>query len=164
VVLIDRGSEVGGGDRRVGVGAVAHIDAASRVGEGRWLLRTRGTRRLRVAQWLPAAPYPVALVEELPVATDRPGGATLVRAGRAVRWVRDLLSELGEAPALVGPIELGDDSEEAALQLCAMAPLNPLDGQRLLEIDEPSERLGHLAELCDALADDLSRLLADGHG
>ncbi len=162
VVLIDRGSEVGGGDRRVGVGTVARIEAASPLGEGRWLLATRGTRRVRVAEWLPEDPYPRALVDELPGAAGRPGGPALEAAERAVRRARALLSELGEAPALVGPIELGEDLDEAAWRLCGLAPVNPLDGQRLLEIDEPAERLGHLAELCNAVAHDLSRMLADG--
>lgn len=162
VVLIDRGSEVGGGDRRVQVGTVARIESASPMAEGRWLLATRGTRRVRVTEWLPDDPYPVAVVEELPAAPRRPGGPALEVAQRAVRRARALLSELGPAPALVGSLELGDDADEAAWRLCAMAPVSPLDGQRLLEIDEPVERLGHLAELCDAVADDLSRMLADG--
>src|SRR6266508_2601753 len=56
VVLIERGSEVGGGDTRFSVGTVARIVAAGRLPDGRYLLATEGTRRLRVREWLPDAP------------------------------------------------------------------------------------------------------------
>ncbi len=162
VVLIERGSEVGGGDQRVAVGTLARIETAAPLGGGRWVLSTRGVRRLRVARWLPDDPYPVALVDEVALPPAQRGGAGLARAERAVRRTRALLSELGRAPALAGPFELADDAEQAAWRLCALAPVNPLDGQRLLEIDDPGERLAHLADLCDALAGDLSGLLAEG--
>ena len=42
VVLIARGSEVGGGDQRFGVGTVAHIEAASPFDDGRWALLAEG--------------------------------------------------------------------------------------------------------------------------
>ena len=164
VVLIDRGREVGGGDHRVGLGTVARIEAASPMAHGHWLLATRGTRRVRVAQWLPDDPYPVALVEDLPAAPGRSGASTLARAEASVRRARALLSELGRGPALVGPLEVGEDLDEAAWRLCALAPLSPLDAQRLLEIDEPAARLEQLSELCAGLGADLTRRLADGGG
>jgi len=56
VVLIERGSEVGGGDRRVAVGTEAAIEAATSFDDGRFGLLARGLRRLEVVQWLGERP------------------------------------------------------------------------------------------------------------
>ncbi|MGH9021739.1 MAG: LON peptidase substrate-binding domain-containing protein, partial [Acidimicrobiia bacterium] len=58
VVLIERGSEVGGGDVRFSIGTVARITQASLLPDGRFLLDTVGTRRVRVDAWLGDDPYP----------------------------------------------------------------------------------------------------------
>ena len=58
VVLIERGSEVGGDDVRTSVGTVARILEAAELEDGRWVLGTVGTRRIRVRGWLPDDPYP----------------------------------------------------------------------------------------------------------
>ncbi|MFP5377979.1 MAG: LON peptidase substrate-binding domain-containing protein [Acidimicrobiia bacterium] len=156
VVLIERGHEVGGGDTRLGVGTVARIREAAELADGRWALVCAGTRRLTVRAWLPDDPYPLALVE------DRPEGALsettaehLAVAEAAVRRALALAGELGEAvePATVG---LHPDPAVAAWQLAAVAPLGPVDHQRLLEIDDPAARLNVLT----ALATDASALLA----
>ena len=52
VVLIQRGSDVGGGDLRFSVGTVARIVEAARTPDGRYLLATVGSERLRVRRWL----------------------------------------------------------------------------------------------------------------
>src|SRR5882757_6408667 len=44
VVLIERGSEVGGGDTRFSIGTVARIVAAGRLPDGRYLLATEAAR------------------------------------------------------------------------------------------------------------------------
>jgi len=180
VVLIARGSEVGGGDHRRDVGTVAHIEHASPLEDGRWVLMTRGVERIRVLEWLSDDPYPSAMVEDFPLpagqgdrgagdrgagdrgAGDRGAGAGLARAEGAVRRVRALLSEMGEVAALPPQLDLGDDPVTRAWLLCALAPLTPLDGQRLLEQAEEAERLDALVELCEARSDDLSRMLAGG--
>src|ERR1700730_11863947 len=53
VVLIERGSEVGGGDARFGVGTIAHIVQAAELADGRFALVVVGVSRLRVEHWLP---------------------------------------------------------------------------------------------------------------
>jgi uncharacterized protein len=165
VVLIERGSEVGGGDQRVGVGTVAHIEKAAPLPDGRWFLVARGTVRIKVDQWLPDDPYPTAMV--LPWPSGRAGddaGDLLRPAEQALRRVRALVSELGHVAALPPVLELGADPEAAGWRMCGLAPLNQFDGQRLLETEDPGARLSLLRELCEAQADDLSRLLADGSG
>src|SRR5437773_454261 len=78
VVLIERGSEVGGGDVRFGVGTLAHIVQSSELSDGRFALAAVGVQRFRVERWLPDDPYPraeIVLLEETPVAVDL--GATV---------------------------------------------------------------------------------------
>lgn len=168
VVLIRRGSEVGGGDERVDVGTVARIETATPLADGRWRLTIVGAHRLRVREWLADDPYPLATVDDLPDDATAPDVAAVARAEASVRRVRALLSELGQQPALVGPLDGGvaadggQSARSAAWRLCGLAPVTPFDGQRLLEIDGPEERLAVLAELADATADDLARLLAGG--
>jgi Lon protease-like protein len=147
VVLIERGSEVGGGDTRFGVGTVARILEAGRFPDGRYLLATTGTRRLRVRRWLPEEPYPRAEVELLdePRPTDDAAGAR-AEVERALAHVSDLRAQLGEAappPAL----RLDDDPVRASFEAAAAAGLGPLDAQRLLELDDAGARLRSLAEL-----------------
>src|SRR5258706_16209226 len=60
VVLIERGSEVGGGDTRFGVGTVARIVRAQELPDGGYALATVGIRRVHVISWMPDDPYPQA--------------------------------------------------------------------------------------------------------
>lgn len=175
ITLITRGSEVGGGDERASVGTLARIERAQALPDGRWLLVVRGQHRLKVAGWLPDDPHPQALVVEAPDHRPqgprddgaRPEGARqpavdeLGRAHRAILRCRALASELGYAPALPGHLVLDGDATTAGWQLCGAAPLGPFDGQKLLEIDDATERLSLLSTLTEQLADDLARGLSD---
>jgi uncharacterized protein len=147
VVLIERGSEVGGGDTRFSVGTVARIVAAGRLPDGRYLLATVGTRRLRVREWLPDEPYPRAAVEllgELAPSVDARDGRADVE--RLLKRVLAMAAELGDAPQAVG-VDLDDDPVQAGYEAAAAAPIGPLDAQRLLELDDPGERLDELRGL-----------------
>ncbi len=99
---------------------------------------------------------------ELPVRPFGGAPALLDRAERSVRRARALLSELGQSSALGPDLDLDHQSAEAVWRLAALAPLSPLDSQRLLEIDDPAERLAELVMLVDAVSGDLAQLLADG--
>src|SRR5215207_2079835 len=74
VVLIERGSEVGGGDVRADVGTVARVLEARELDDGRWAVGAVGTRRIRVVEWLDDDPYPRAEVEDWDDETDETGG------------------------------------------------------------------------------------------
>jgi len=156
VVLISRGSEVGGGDQRVEVGTEAHIEEAEQLADGRWVLVATGVRRIKVAEWLPDDPYPVARV--LPLGDDSSVADSLVlqSTASAIRRAWALLSELGRAPAM-DPVGPAPDP----WRLCDAAPLGPLDRQRLLGMDDATERLGVLTTLVDEVADDVHRLLSE---
>ncbi len=156
VVLIERGAEVGGGDTRFGVGTVARIVEAAELPDGRWALLAVGTRRVRVCTWLPDDPYPLALVCDLPEAPLAAAAVdALHQAERAVRRALALLAELDE-PTVPAGVELDGDPAVAVYQLAAIAPLGPVDKQRLLEEDDPADRL----HLLTALATDAAAVFA----
>jgi hypothetical protein len=155
VVLIERGSEVGGGDVRVAVGTCARIVEAAELPDGRWLLMVVGVERVAVQRWLPDDPYPQA---EVSVLMDPPAGADASEQRAAVerllRRALALKAELGE-PAAAATVELDPDPSVAAYQAAALAPLGPLDCQRLLEQEGPDQRL---TMLVSALTDEVSVL------
>lgn len=150
VVLIERGSEVGGGDQRFEVGTVALLTQVAELPDGRYASVAVGTRRVVVRDWLADDPYPRAEVDDLDdawfdAALDAP---LLERAEQAVRRCLALKAELGE-PAFPAGIELDDDPAAAAWQLAAVAPLGELDQLALLRSQTCTDLLGKLADLAD---------------
>ena len=162
VVLIARGSEVGGGDLRTDVGTVARIANVAELEDGRMLVVATGVRRVRVEDWLPDDPYPCALVEDLPDPDQSCPGEVLMAAEGSLRRLRSLLSELGDVPALPHSLRITGDPDDIGWQLCDMAPLVSLDLQRLLVADGLEARMQLLVELCDAMSGDVIGLLAGG--
>lgn len=162
VVLIERGSEVGGDDVRTSVGTVARIIEAAELDDGRWMLGAVGTRRIRVREWLPDDPYPRADVEEwddVDAGSDLADAYTIV-VGR-LRRVLALKSELAE-PAVDATIELTDEPSLGSFQVAAVAPLGPADQQRLLSAEGPDERLRILDMLLTEESDYLAARLQMG--
>ena len=158
VVLIERGSEVGGGDARFGVGTVARIVLEAEFPDGRWALVTKGEQRIRIVTWLPDDPYPVALVQNLAdEGREWLDGEALGECERAVRRALALAAELGvggsELPVLAPAVfDLDPDPHQAAWQLCDAVPVGAVDRQRLLESPAP-ERLGLLRDLAQGAAE-----------
>lgn len=141
VVLIERGSEVGGGDLRVAAGTVAHLIESERLPDGRWVAIFAGSHRFTVERWLPDDPYPQAIVAETADEPWNPADdGALERVEAAVRQALHLSSELGEEAARPG-FSLAADPAVAAWELCCRAPLGALDRQRLLEAPSWKERL-----------------------
>jgi Lon protease-like protein len=162
VVLIDRGSEVGGGDLRNDTGTVARILEAQELPDGRWALLCVGDRRLRVARWLSDDPYPCAEVEDWPDPPPADGfGATVDVVVGHLRRVLALASEAGDAAA-PATVELSDDPVEAVYQAATVAPLGPHDRQRLLVTAGPEERVALLAALLVEAEGVLRLRLAEG--
>jgi Lon protease-like protein len=146
VVLIERGHEVGGGDARFGVGTVARIVEAARTPDGRYLLAAVGTDRIRVRRWLPDDPYPRAEVEAIRdpkrVAPEAMTHRDAVE--RLLTRVLAMRAELGEPTSPVDAAQLDADPVRASYEAAALAPVGPLDAQRLLELDDPVTRLAAL--------------------
>ena len=139
VVLIERGQEVGGGDERFDVGVAAAIAEIGAM-EDRLMVTVRGEGRIRVAEWLDDDPFPQARVERL---ADPPGFApgerARLRLGRAFTRGLAMLSELGVGTGAVGP--LPEDALAAAYAAVDVLPVPDLDRQRVLEADDPAERI-----------------------
>jgi Lon protease-like protein len=160
VVLIERGSEVGGGDLRRDVGAVARIVEAARFDDGRWALGCVGVRRIRVERWLPDDPYPRAEVLDWPDEAASPEApAAARRVTTALRQVLALAAELG-VPAAPATTELSDDPGIASHQATALAPLGPVDTHALLCEPGVDARLARLEALLAEEVEFLSARLA----
>lgn len=143
VVLIERGQEVGGGEKRFDVGTVAQV-AELKVADGYLALLGEGTRRLEVVEWLAEDPYPRASVRELPPLQWHEDLAE--RRDQTEAMVRRTLSRASEFEDLAwsASVQLSEDPVDALWQLAAIAPLGPLDQLRLL-------RCATARELLDAI-------------
>jgi Lon protease-like protein len=160
VVLIERGSEVGGGDARFDVGTLTTIVRAGIDERGLIRLDTVGTGRVRVKRWLDDDPYPRAEVVALsPPSLGPVELEALAVAEREVRRALALRTELDE-PAPPYNLALDDDPSRALFQLAAVAPLGPVDKQRLLATEDAGAFLGLLAELAADEAAVLAHRLA----
>ena len=157
VVLIERGSEVGGGDVRFDRGTMAEILEIN-APEGFIGLLGRGSTRFVVDQWLADDPYPraeVSLIEEFEVPEEiRPSVDSLEAL------VRDVLARAHEAgwEQALWPTdtELSADDATRLWQLAGIAPLGPLDAQRLHRTESAEELLEVLSRLVAEAADSLS--------
>ena len=146
VVLIERGGEVGGGDVRSSLGTRAKILQVADLPDGHQAVVAIGVGRIRVDEWLPDDPYPVALVTDLDDPPCRPIGDRIEATERRLRRVLALHSELGLD---VGDLSyrLDDDPITASYQVCALAPIGAFDAQKLLARDDARSRLDLLGEL-----------------
>jgi uncharacterized protein len=147
VVLIERGSEVGGGDVRFDVATRARIDDAVELDDGRWVMILLGEDRIRVKRWLPDDPYPraeVVVCEEAPVGPEVAARRSELES--VLREVRALQVELGDVEA-GRDVELAADPVVATWQAVALGPLGPLDAQRILATDGPEARLDLVVSL-----------------
>jgi uncharacterized protein len=146
VVLIERGSEAGGGDQRFRIGTMARITNVM-AGERDIHLIAVGGSRFEVAEWGDEEPYPTATVRTLPslVWDD----ALIPLRNEAERIVRRVLSRAAEyAEVQWDPdIELSDDPLESSWQLAAIAPLGQLDQFRLLRSTTVGGLLRELIDL-----------------
>ncbi|MCJ7672094.1 MAG: LON peptidase substrate-binding domain-containing protein [Acidimicrobiia bacterium] len=146
VVLIERGSEVGGGDVRFPVGTLARIVQAGRFDDGRYAVVSAGVQRCRVREWLPDDPYPQARVEVLEEHADADAAVLIPEVTLLLRRVVALHGRLGaEVPS--EEIVLDEDPILASFEAAAFAPIGSLDAQRLLELDDAGARLAALVDL-----------------
>lgn len=166
IVLISRGSEVGGGDERVSTGTIVDIEALSEIEDGQFALLARGRQRLRVLRWLIDDPYPRAEIERLPEMIGELSSSHIEDTIVSLRRVRALLSELHDTPPLPADLKIDTSSPggliEAHWMLCTLAPFDVFDRQRLLEVASPTTRLELLSSMCDDLALDVATMLSQG--
>jgi Lon protease-like protein len=146
VVLIERGREVGGGERRFDLGTTAEITQLG-AHEGMVGLQAQGHRRFRVVEWLEDDPHPRAVITELAEFDWEPGLAP--RLQLAERVVRQTLAAASEFVDSTWPADvvLADESVPRVWQLAGIAPIGPLDQQRLLGSTSLTELIDGVIEL-----------------
>jgi Lon protease-like protein len=131
VVLIERGDEVGGGEKRMTLGTIASVINIGTTQEF-YGLESFGTQRFRVTSWLPDDPYPLAVIELVP---DLVWDDTLLDSKNQLETkVRQLLAFASEFTNLQfgASTELSDDPMEACWQLAGILPVGELDQMDLL--------------------------------
>ena len=166
VVLISRGLEVGGGDTRSDVGALARIDECAETGEGSYELIATVGERIRVTDWLPDDPYPRALVETW---TDEPGPAVgPEQIGVVVDRILALYERVARARGLslrpgalaVDP-DTADDPARHLYALAARVPMGQADRYSLLAAPTLAERVEVLTDAVETVMAMVEFQLAD---
>ena len=160
-VLIERGSEVGGGDTRFNVGTIARIAEASELPDGRWVVEVVGAERVRVVQWLPDDPYPRAEVEVIDEIEPGPSSADL--RSQVEERLRHLFALLAERAGhdSAPDIALDGDARVAAYQVMALPLVGDLDTYQLLELSASEDRLARLIEILDGAVEIARRRSGD---
>lgn len=151
VVLIERGSEVGGGDARTDAGTVAVIDRYVRRPGREFTLVCRGAERIRVTRWLPDDPHPLAETEPWPDEEQPAADVT------PLLHKRDEIEELAGRLARAEGVrqrpwprpELPDDPTERSYRLARELPLSDADRHRALVAPGPADRITALGEALD---------------
>ncbi|ETA05749.1 LON peptidase substrate-binding domain-containing protein [Gordonia alkanivorans] len=159
VVLIARGSEVGGGEVRCEVGTMTLADVTDRFPDGRALLSGTGTHRFRIVEWLPDDPYPLARIEVL--SEPAPSEVDLERLHSIDQRLRVIMRQTLEAAGKdVDTIFAALDIIDADPAMADISPLyrwanrlqvEPHDQQRLLEAADPSGQLDVLDDVMEGL-------------
>ena len=162
VVMIERGSEVGGGDVRSDVGCLATISQHRELPDGRWVMLATGGSRIRILEWLPDDPYPLALTEDW---ADESAEID-VQARRAIvarlRRLRALASEIGalgttavESAAIDDRLgKLADDASDPtdwSFELAGLVPAGPFDRHSMLCAPDPARRIEVIAGVLDGV-------------
>ena len=146
IVLIERGSEVGGGDQRFGTGTLARITEIE-APEGHLIVTGQGTRRFAITRWLDDDPYPQAEVEYLDTLQAEPGLA--LRLDELEQEVRDTLALAHDYDLGVWPVEtpVADEPIARLWQLAGIAPLSTIDQFVLLSCTSTEELFSRLQEM-----------------
>lgn len=156
VVLIARGSEVGGDDVRSDVGARARITRYLDLGDGRYELLAAITERLRVLEWLPDDPYPRAVIAPWP---DEPGPpVTDERMSEVVDAILALYQRVARAgggrlrpDALAVDPDTADDPGRHLYALAARVPMGQADRYAVLAAPTLAARVEVLLEAVDTV-------------
>ena len=160
VVLIERGAEVGGGDRRLEIGTLASVTDIGTLDQF-YGLESTGTQRFRVNAWLPDEPYPMADIDFIPdlVWNDSLMPAR-VHLENKVRKMLALASEFGDLQ--YGPdTELSDNPMDACWQLAGILPVGALDQQNLLQSQSADELIARTYEVVVALDEALQAMVGE---
>jgi Lon protease-like protein len=160
VVLIERGPEVGGGEKRLEIGTLASVTDIGTLDQF-YGLESTGTQRFRVNAWLPDDPYPMADIDFIPdlVWNDSLMPAR-VHLENKVRKMLALASEFGDLQ--YGPeTELSDNPMDACWQLAGVLPVGAWDQQDLLQSQSADELIARTYEVVVALDEALQAMVGE---
>lgn len=156
VVLISRGLEVGGGDSRSDVGAMARIVEYADLGEGQYQLIAPVGERIRVREWLADDPYPRAVVEPWPDEPGPPVGPE--QLGEVVDRILDLYRRVARARGLELPpdalavdAETADDPSLHLYALAARVPMGQADRYAVLAAPTLADRVSVLTDAIETV-------------
>lgn len=146
VVLIERGKEVGGGDKRMSIGTIASVTEIGTTEEFLGL-ESFGSQRFRINSWLPDDPYPLADIDLIPdLIWDDSLLPSKVHLETKVRQLLAFVSEFGDLQ-FGADIEFSDDPMEACWQLAGVLPVGPLDQIDLLESQSAEQLISRTYEI-----------------
>jgi uncharacterized protein len=158
VVLISRGPEVGGGEKRMNIGTIASVTNIGTT-EQFYGLESVGSRRFRVNAWLPDDPYPLADIDFIPdLIWDDTLMPARVHLETKVRQLLAFASEFGDLQ--YGPdVEFSDDPMEACWQLAGVLPVGELDQMDLLGSQSAEELIAKTYEIVKFAEQGLTAML-----
>jgi Lon protease-like protein len=157
VVLIDRGPEVGGGEKRLSLGTLASVTNIGTLDQF-YGIEAVGTQRFRVNAWLPDDPYPMADIDFIPdLIWDESLLAEKIKLEMKVRNLLAFASEFGDLQ-YGSDTELSDDPISSCWQLAGVLPVGPLDQLDLLNSESPRELMSKTNEIVLALDEALKAM------
>ena len=158
VVLIERGQEVGGGEKRMSVGTLASVHEIGTTDEF-YGLQSVGSRRFRVNAWLPDAPYPIADIDFLPdLIWDDSLMPARVHLETKVRRLLAFASEFGDLQ-FGADVQFSDDPMEACWQLAGVLPVGQLDQLDLLQSQSAEDLISQTNEIVNAANQSLEQMM-----
>jgi Lon protease-like protein len=159
VVLIERGPEVGGGEKRLGLGTLASVQNIGTLDQF-YGVESIGTQRFRVNAWLPDDPYPMADIDFIPdLIWDESLMSEKLQLEIRVRNLLAFASEFGDLQ--YGPdTQLSGDPVDACWQLAGVLPLGPLDQVDLLNSQSTEELISKTNEIVSVLDEALKGMLS----
>jgi Lon protease-like protein len=163
VVLIERGQEVGGSDKRMGIGTIASVTNIGTLDEF-YGLESVGSQRFRVNAWLPDDPYPLADVDLLPdLIWDDSLTPARVHLEAKVRNLLAFASEFGDLQ-YGADTEFSDDPIDACWQLAGVLPIGQLDQRDLLQSVSAEELISRTLEIVNTADETLRRMMQQEPG
>ena len=158
VVLIERGVEVGGGEKRLPIGTVASVTDIGTLDQF-YGLESVGSRRFRVNAWLPDDPYPMADIDFLPdLIWDESLMPARLHLESQVRKVLAFASEFGDLQ-YGADTELSDDPMDACWQLAGVLPVGQLDQVDLLNSQSADELISRTYEIVKSMDQTLKDMM-----
>jgi uncharacterized protein len=158
VVLIERGPEVGGGEKRMDIGTLASVTDIGTTEEF-YGLESVGASRFLVNAWLPDDPYPMADVDFIPdLIWDDTLMPARVHLETKVRQLLAFASEFGDLQ-YTSDVELSDDPMEACWQLAGVLPVGQLDQIDLLSSQSADELIKRTYEIVTTADETLKAMM-----